>query len=223
MQGIKANPLLSFKTKPTTIMKNLFNFKSILVHSILIAGSVMIISSCDENKTSDSKEVAEQENIDKLAKNDQTIVVIDNDNGMKFLMEVAEMQLEEISLGKLAQQKGTSPHVKELGKMMEAEHGKTLSELTALAKSKSVSIPTSVTKDSKDAYDKLNKKTGNDFDKTYSEMMVEHHEDAIELFEKASADSNDPEIKAWATQKLPALRTHFEQAKATKEASDKLK
>lgn len=199
------------------------NFNSILLHSILIAGTVMIISSCDENKTTDSAEIAEQENIDKLATDDQAIVVIENDNGMKFLMEVAEMQLEEISLGKLAQQKGTSTHVKELGKMMEAEHGKTLAEITELAQSKSVSIPTSITEDSQDAYEKLEGKTGNDFDKTYSDMMVEHHEDAIELFEKASADSNDPEIKAWATQKLPGLRTHFEQAKASKEASDKLK
>lgn len=186
-----------------------------------IAGTVILTSSCGENKTTDSKEVAEQENIDKLAKGDKAIVVIENDNAMKFLMEVAEMQLEEISLGKLAQQKGSSAHVKELGKMMEADHSKSFTEISALAKSKSVSIPTSVTKDSKDAYDKLNGKTGKDFDKTYSDMVVEHHEDAIEKFEKASAESKDPEIKAWATKNLPALRTHLEHAKASKEQSNK--
>lgn len=203
-------------------MKNILNFNSILLQSIFFAGSVILISSCSENNTTDSKEVAEQENIETLSTNDEAIVVVDNDNGMKFLMEVAEMQLEEISLGKLAQQKGNTPHVKELGKMMEMGHGKSLAELSTLAQSKSISIPTSVTEDSKDAYNKLNDKTGNDFGKAYSDMMVEHHEDAIELFEKASTDSTDPEIKAWATEKLSGLRTHLEHAKTCKEECDKL-
>lgn len=203
-------------------MKKQINFNSILLHSILIAGTVMIISSCAENKTTDSADVAEQENIDKLATDDQAIVVIENDNGMKFLMEAAEMQLEEISLGKLAQQKGTSTHVKDLGKMMETNHGKSLTEITALAQTKSVSIPKSITEDSQDVYGKLEDKTGNDFGKAYSDMMVEHHENAIELFEKASEESNDPEIKAWATGELPGLRTHLEHAKACKEECDKM-
>ncbi|HSF56151.1 MAG TPA: DUF4142 domain-containing protein [Algoriphagus sp.] len=203
-------------------MKNIINFKSILPYSICLAGTMIFATSCSENKTMDSKEVAEKENIDKLAANEETIVVIDNDNGTKFLMEVAELQLEEISLGKLAQQKGTSAHVKELGQMMETDHTKSLTELTALAQSKSVSIPTSVTDDSKDAYEKLDGKTGNDFDKAYSDMMVKHHEDAIKLFEKASTDSEDAEIKTWASNKLPGLKTHLDHAKACKEKCDKM-
>ncbi len=201
-------------------MKNLTNFKSILAFSICMAGTVVILSSCSENKSMDSKDVAENENINKLAADSQTIVVIDNDNATKFFMRAAEIQLEEISLGKLAQQKGTSTDVKELGKMMENEHAKSLSELQTLAQSKSVAIPASPTDDSKGAYQKLRDKTGNDFDKAYSEMTVNHHEDAIELFEKVSKDSDDSEIRAWASEKLPGLRTHLEHAKACKEKGD---
>ncbi len=203
-------------------MKNQFNFKSIVVYSICLAGTAILTSSCSENKTVDSEEVAEQRNMDRMAAEAKDIVVVDNDNATMFLMKAAEIQLTEISLGKMAQQKGTTPHVKELGKMMEEGHTKTLSEVTALAQSKSVSIPTSITEDSQDAYDKLEGKTGNDFGKDYSAMMVDHHEDAIDLFEKASNDSEDPEIKAWATEKLPGLRTHLERAKACKEECDKL-
>ncbi|GAB3217806.1 DUF4142 domain-containing protein [Algoriphagus aestuariicola] len=197
-------------------MKNLINIQSILAFSIGLTGTLILASSCSE-KTVDSKEVAENENVDKLTADDQTIVVIDNDSGVKFLMDAAEMQLEEISLGKLAQKKGTASDVKELGKMMEADHTQSFTEISALAQSKAVSIPTSVTEDSKDVYTKLEEKTGNDFDKTYSEMMVEHHEDAIDLFEKASTDSEDPAIKTWANSKLPGLKTHLDHAKACKE------
>jgi len=203
-------------------MKNQINIKSILVHTICVAGTMFFASSCSENKTTDSMEVAEEENVSRLTNDDETIVVIDNDNGVKFLMAAAEVQLEEINIGKLAQQKGTTPHVKELGKMMEVDHTKTLAELNTLAQSKSVAIPATATEDSMETQKDLMEKEGNDFGKAYSDMMVEHHEDAIELFEKAATDSEDAEIKAWAAEKLPTMRTHLEHAKACKAECDKL-
>lgn len=203
-------------------MKNLFNLKSILVHTICIAGTLVFATSCDENKTTDSAEVAEEINLENQANNGETALVVDNDGPTKFLMEVAEMQLKEINLGKLAQQKGVSTHVKELGKMMEAEHSKTFEEVQQMAQTKSVAIPTTATEDTMDDYEKLEDETGADFDKKYSDMMVKHHEDAIELFEDAAEDSEDPEIKAWAAQKLAGLRSHLGHAKASKEQSDKV-
>ena len=224
MQEILANLLhIFYETKLSNTMKKSINFKSLLLHTICIAGIVILASSCSENNTTDSKDVAEQENIEKLSSDDQTIVVIDDDNGTKFLMEVAEMQMEEISLGKLAQEKGNSVHVKEFGKMMVTDHSKTLTELSALAQSKAISIPATITEDSKDVYGKLEDKAGNDFDTAYCDMMVEHHEDAIQLFERASTQSQDSEIKAWAAEKLAGLRTHLKHAKECKEKSDKMK
>lgn len=103
--------------------------------------------------------------------------------------------MEEIKLGKLAQEKGRMSHVKELGKKMEVDHTKSLSDLKALAKSKNISLPTSTTDDANDDFKSLNEKSGNDFDKAYIEMMVDDHKDAIEIFEKASTDSDDFDIK----------------------------
>ena len=204
-------------------MKAIINLKSVLIYSLCLAGPIFLASSCSENKTSDSKEIAQEENMAKLANDDRTIVVIDNDNDTQFLMDAAEMQLEEIKLGQLAQQHGDSEHVKELGKMMENDHSKAHAELVALARSKSVSIPTTATEDTQKAYDKLADEKGNEFGKSYSKMMVDHHEDAIDKFEKASKDSEDPEIRAWATEKLPSLRAHLSHAEACKEKCEKMK
>ncbi len=204
-------------------MKNITNNKISLLPSLCIAGTLFLFSACSDNKTSDSRKVAEQENISQLATDDKTILVIDNDNDANFLMTAAAIQLEEISLGKLAQQKSNVSHVKELGKMMEQDHTKVLNELKALAQSKSISIPASITDNARSTYDKLNKKSGNDFGKAYSEMMVEHHEDAIDLFERASAESNDADIRNWATSKLPGLRTHLQHAEKCKEECDNMK
>jgi putative membrane protein len=204
-------------------MLHIFNSKLPLLPATCLAGLLFLASSCSENRTADSKEIAKQENISKMAADDKTIVVIENDNDVRFLMDAAEMQLEKISLGKLAQERGSSAHVKELGRMMEEDHTKSLTELKALAQSKSVSIPSTITEDSKDTYEDLEEKSGNDFGKAYSDKMVEHHENAIDKFEKAATDAEDPEIRAWASQRLPSLRTHLDHAKACKEKCDKMK
>ena len=196
-------------------MINLINIKSILIISICTAGTLFLMSSCSENDSTDSREAAEKKNIEKQ-RSDGSSVHVKNDSDVKFLMDAAEMQLEEISLGKLARKKGNSPRVKELGKKMEETHSNAFAELRTLAQSKSVSIPMRMTNDSKKVYDKLDKKSGSDFDQAYCEMMVENHEDAVELFEIASTESENSEIRNWASRKIPALRAHLGQAEACK-------
>ena len=97
----------------------------------------------------------------RLTSNDNAAIVIENDNDAKFLMKAAEIEHEMISLGKLAQEKGNNTEVKDFGKMIETDHNKTLTEIRTLAQSKSISIPTSITNDSKNHWDDLNKRTGN--------------------------------------------------------------
>jgi putative membrane protein len=202
-------------------MKNQIKFKSILPLSLCITGSLLLTLSCSQNKTSDTKLVDYKTNNKLLASNDENILVLENNNDAVFLRNAAEMQLEEIKLGKLAQQKGSSSHIKDLGKMMEKDHTKSLNELKTLAKSKSITIPNTVTKESKDAYEKLDKKSGKDFDKSYSKMMVDHHENAIKLFKKASTETEDSEIRIWATNQLPGLKNHLKHAEECKKKCDK--
>ncbi|WP_162417140.1 DUF4142 domain-containing protein [Cyclobacterium roseum] len=201
-------------------MKNLINFKSILVHSFWMAGLIVVVSACSDNKTVDSNEVTNQEKVNTMAASDHTIVVIENDNDTTFLRKAAEMQMEMINFGKLAQEKGNSAEVKEFGRVMEAENTKSQTEINALAQSKSMSLPGSATDDSMEAYNDLNEETGNDFGRSYSDRMVDQHEDAIDLFENAANDSEDPEIKAWASEQLPTLRNHLKLAEDSKEKSD---
>lgn len=212
-------------------MKNRFNLKPILAFSFGLAGTLIFMSSCSENSRTDSKDMAENGdmnnrsadgNMNSPSTDENTILVIENDNDSSFLIKVAEMQLEEIRLGRLAQQKGTTPHVKELGKMMEDGHTKSLASLETLARGNSITIPTSASSDSEEHFKDLGDKTGIDFGKAYSQMMVDHHEDAIELFEKASKNSENQEIRTWATNQIPTLRTHLEHAEACKLECDKM-
>ncbi len=179
------------------------NYKSKIFQAILILGVLYGTSSCMNNKPEDTKVVAEDHNDAKFDNNK-----IEKD--AQFLVNAATISREEINLGQLAQHNGRSLAVKELGKMMEDEHTKSLADLTVLAKAKNISIPTSQTNSSESAYKNLNDKSGNDFDKAYADMIVSEHKKTISLFETAATESSDLDIRAWANSTLPALRKHLD-------------
>ncbi len=129
---------------------------------------------------------------------------------VQFLLTASEINLKEIKLGKLAQQKGSSTHVKQLGKMMEDAHSKSQSDLTKLTKSKMITVSSSLTNTAQEVYETLSKKSGNDFDKAYADLMVSGHKDAIIEFERVSTHSSDTDLKYWAIVSLKALRTHLD-------------
>lgn len=180
-------------------------FKGSLLHLTLVT-TVLLMASCGGNqKPEDTKEVAEEHNEAKF----------DNKEGEKdasFLVNAAEINLEQILMGQLVQLKGSTTHVKELGKSIEATHTKLAGELSILAQSKTITLPTSSTEDTREANKELNEKSGIEFDRAYADRMVSEYKDAIAAFEKVAAEGTDTEIKNWATATLPDLRKQLDLA-----------
>lgn len=139
-----------------------------------------------------------------------------------FMMKAAEINMEEIKLGKLAQEKGTMVHVKELGRMMTTEHTQAMDDLTAMAKTKMTTIITNESQKAIDDYKMLSGKSGKDFDKAYSDMMVNGHKEAIDLFEKTAMDTKDTDIKSMVTAMIPKLKTHLEHAEMCQKECKKM-
>ncbi|MFB9080843.1 DUF4142 domain-containing protein [Flavobacterium procerum] len=185
--------------------------------AILGAGLIILfLQSCkNETKQEDPKEVAEDAN---EAKFDS----IDNkEDDSEFLVDQAEINLAEIEIGKLAQSKSTNPEVKKFGKMLVDEHTKSASEVSALAKAKNFTLPTSLTEDGQEEYKKLNEKTGLDFDKKFADMMIDGHEKAIKKLEDAAKNATDDDVKLWASTNIAGLTAHLEHAKLLKQNLDK--
>lgn len=185
-------------------LKTSLLYKALLSASVVIL-MVFVLSACnDAKKPEDTKNVAEEHND---AKFDNS-----KEKDAQFLVAAAEINLEEIQLGELAQKNGMLADVKDLGKMMEKDHSGAMKDLQTLAAKKQITIPATVTDSGKDDYKKLSEKSGKDFDKAYCSMMVDGHKGAIDKFEKASNDATDADIKAWAASMLPALRIQLDHA-----------
>lgn len=185
-------------------MKKIFNSSKIILGAGLL---FFTLNSCkNEPKPLIPKETAEYQNGAKF-END----TIEDD--ATLLVDVAEMSILEIEIGKLAQTKGISQDVKKYAKMLVEGHAKSFEELKALANKKTITLPISITDTAREKYNKLNEKSGTDFDKMFVEMMVEEHEEAVDKMNKIAQKASDTDIKLWASRQVNGLTNHFEQAK----------
>lgn len=176
---------------------------SVASYMCLVALSTAMVS-CSDSKREDPANIAEDHNDSKF--DDKT-----KEQDAQFMVDAAAISLEEIQLGQLAQSKASAADVKDLATMMVDEHTKALAELKTLAAKKMVTLPESVSNDGLDAYNKLMEKSGTEFDKKYSEMMVDGHQKAIRKFESEANDEKaDMDVKDWANKMLPSLRTHLD-------------
>jgi putative membrane protein len=198
-------------------MKNLKKIKNVMLPLAIGAVAMFMTVACSQNRTQDSKEIAEEINDERFDNNRNNMGIIPTKNDDQYLVDAAEIHLEEIRLGKLAQERGVSPDVKDLGRKMEAEHTKSLTALKALASSKNIAIPTTETENTRSTREDLNEETGEDFAKDYSENSVKNHEDAIRLYENAAENAEDPEIRSYANQALTSLRSQLQLAETTKD------
>jgi len=189
--------------------------KAVLIYSWFVALIAFTIVSCGQYQNNeygkDLADVQNGENIDR--KNHQQYA--------PFLLNAAEFHMKEIFLGQLAQTNGNLDFVKEIGKEMETEHTKALKSLKELSDKKLFMLPPSPTQNSQEAINNFTQKMPADFDKDYCKVIVTEHKDAISLFEKASKESTDEDVKAWATSQLPVLKANLEHATFCKDKCEK--
>ncbi|MEO6542006.1 MAG: DUF4142 domain-containing protein [Ferruginibacter sp.] len=181
-----------------------------------IAFSIFTACNSNEEKT-DSKEVVTE--VDGT-KQDTTSTGNDG-NDVSFALAAADGGMLEVKLGQLAQTNGSSTKVKELGKMMETDHGKAGEELKAWAAKNNVSLPATLSQEKQDKYNALAAKKGAEFDKAYAADMVMDHEKDISEFQAEASGGKNAELKTWATGKLPVLQHHLEMSKMTNDGLKK--
>jgi putative membrane protein len=129
-----------------------------------------------------------------------------------FIIMASIGNLQEVSSGGLAAQKGMRADVKAFGKMMVMDHTQAQQKLMQLAKSKGYHIPPEATggimadlklKNATDAFDRL-----------YVHAMEVDHRSTVQLFQTYAITGKDLDVRAFAQQLLPTLKAHLEAIKA---------
>ena len=132
-----------------------------------------------------------------------------------FLENAIQGSHAEIEGSRLALEKTKSQDVRQFAEKMIEDHGKMVDEASALATTKDMTPPDGPSVMQMTEVTALKALTGGAFDAMYvNRIGVAAHETTVEMFEKASREAQDPDVKAMATKVLPKLREHLEMARA---------
>jgi putative membrane protein len=131
----------------------------------------------------------------------------------QFITKAIQGNLAEVSLGKLAQDKGNGDGVRSFGQMLVTDHSSANEKAIGVAKDIGVQPPTEPSKAQKATYDKLSKLSGAAFDREFIKHMVDDHKKDIREFQAASK-LKDERVRSFAQETLPTLQKHLDRAQS---------
>lgn len=132
----------------------------------------------------------------------------------KVVVDMAMANMAEVAIGKMAVAKSQNPQVKVYAQKMIDEHTAAQVDVTALAQAKGVTMPTDLDAPHKSMAAKLDKLSGDAFDKAYMKNAgVSAHTKMHNKLAKAASKAKDPDVKAAATKMMPVVEQHLKLAK----------
>ena len=132
----------------------------------------------------------------------------------KVVVDMAMANMAEVATGKMAVAKSQNPQVKAYAQKMIDEHTSAQADVAALAQAKGVTLPTDPDAAHKAMAAKLDKLSGDAFDKAYMKNAgVSDHTKMHNKLVKAASKAKDPDVKAAATKMMPVVEQHLQLAK----------
>ncbi len=130
-----------------------------------------------------------------------------------FMDAVTRANLMEIKAADIAQGKTKRDEVKDFAKSIEKDHTDVNKNLATLADRMTMKLPKDLG-EHQAFIDGLKAKTDADFDRTYVAATVASHKKCVSMFEDFSATTKNADLKAFADNTLPGLRTHLKNSEA---------
>src|SRR5262249_27505273 len=133
----------------------------------------------------------------------------------EFANKAAQGGMTEVELGKLAEDRGATAHVKNYGKMLVEDHTRLNNELKHIASRENITLPTAVSSEQRQTIDRF-ARLSSQFDREFLKDSANDHREDIKEFEKEAANGQDPALKSFASNSLPTLRKHLSMAERTR-------
>src|SRR5262245_7404722 len=119
----------------------------------------------------------------------------------------------EMLLARLAQQRARNEEVRKFANKMIEEHAKGNQAIVLIVSKQRIAVPDKPLKEQEADLNRLHGNEVKDFDREYMDCIVKDHEKAVEMFERASKELKNEELKEFATKAIPALKEHLALAK----------
>jgi predicted outer membrane protein len=137
----------------------------------------------------------------------------------KILKEMAMADMAEVEGGKMAQSKSQNSDVKAFAQQMIDDHTSNLNDVKALAQARGVTLPTEPDAKHKAMAAKLDKMSGDAFDKAYMKQAgVQDHKTVHAKLMAAAKKAKDADVKALVEKTEPVVAQHLKSAEQMKMA-----
>ena len=137
----------------------------------------------------------------------------------EFVTFAAQTDMVEANLAQLAQNVASAQPVKDYAQMLATDHTADYQKLSGIAQQANLTFPNAISEENnKKMIDPFQKLKGAAFDHRYAAEMVAGHTKALEIFKKEANDAQNPALKDYASQTIPALEKHLAGAKDLEKA-----
>ncbi|MEI2264621.1 DUF4142 domain-containing protein [Erwinia sp. CGal63] len=131
----------------------------------------------------------------------------------KALKDMAQANINEVAAAKIALSKAKSSEVKAFAQKMVEDHGGALSKVQTVAEQKGVTLPSEPDAAHKAMADKLEKQSGDAFDKMYMENAgSKDHKMVLAKLQSDAGKIKDSDVKALADEHTPIVEQHLKSA-----------
>ena len=138
---------------------------------------------------------------------------------IEFVLDAAKGGMAEVELGKLASDHAQNAEAKKFAERMVTDHSKAGDELKSIAQSKGIRLPEEIEAKDRALMSRLSKLNGAAFDRAYMQAMVSDHVKDVNEFKKEANSGHDPQVKSFASNTLPTLEEHLQQARQARTAA----
>jgi putative membrane protein len=146
-------------------------------------------------------------------------------NATEFARMAAMSDMYELESSRLAAQRSQNTQVKEFAQHMMRDHQKTTTELQQMIRQASAAplsgmqMPQSLDQRHQAMVQQLQGAQGAQFDRLYIQQQVQAHQMAVDMFRNYSQSGDNAALKQWASQTLPSLQQHLQQAQQLQRSS----
>lgn len=129
----------------------------------------------------------------------------------EFLQNAIHGDTSEIMLGRMAARRGDSPRVRDLGRVLVADHGIAGEQASALARRMGVSVPDMPTRVAIRERIPLTPLSSETFDREFTRFMIRDHRQDVSEFRQQIAMKSGP-VSRLARMQLPVIQKHLDMA-----------
>ncbi|EOC1335035.1 DUF4142 domain-containing protein [Cronobacter turicensis] len=138
----------------------------------------------------------------------------------KALKDMAQANINEVAAAKIALKKAQNSDVKAFAQKMVDDHSAALSKVQTVAQQKGVTLPTEPDAKHKAMAAKLEKESGDAFDKMYMENAgTKDHKMVLSKLQSDAKNIKDPDVKALADAHTPVVEAHLKSAEQMKDSA----